>query len=839
MQLINPAILFGLGLAAVPVVLHLLLKARPKPHVFPALRLLAVRRRHNTRRLRLRHLWLLLLRMALIALVVMAVARPKLPAADYWPRWPGEILGLLAAFAIPLLVYMAVIGHWKKQGGPGHVLATRRTLLRGSLGLLLVALLAGWGGAWYGPRVAAEMTNPSRGTVQNAPVSAVFIFDTSQSMEYRHQSKTRLEVAQQIAREHLKRLPTGSQVAVIDTAVEAIRAEARRQPDRESGQGTADPAADRFVLFQASPVAILRRIDQLELDPVSRTLNGSVESGLSLLESDRERTTLRSSGEDPFVREVYVFTDVTKAAWSNGTSDRDRLRGAIEKCSWLGGLYIVDTGVAEPMNVGIASLDLSRQTVADGGAVTITAAIDGVGLEANLSRTVDLFVNNAAGKAVPRGSAEVKLQEGSAATVTLVADGLKGPIVQGELRLRSSDPLVADDVGHFTVAVASAPRVLLVAPTLSEAVYIREALAPAQEVQRGRARFRCTHLPPHQLAEATLGDYRAVILVNVAELTAANWTRLEEFVRQGGGLGVVLGSSTHWQPTGIRPTSYNSDEAQAVLPATLDVSWKYTPPEYLDLRNATHPALKLFADLGGAGDLALRDVRRYWKLKAGNDSQVVARFTGENHDPALIERGIGQGRSLLLATALDLRWQWNDLPRSGWFVVLVDQLAGYLVQRTGESFTYEASASLAVQLFPSRPVTEFSVVAPDGSQRPGRSRNGQVLSVAVTGALGHYGVRGRGDADSYRGGFSLNLDAAERNLQRLHEDDLDQLLGTDSYQLARDLDELERRVGDMRIGREVFPMILLLLLVVFCLEHLVANRFYESDQPAVVQGGPA
>ncbi|HAA62906.1 MAG TPA: hypothetical protein DCE39_18425, partial [Planctomycetaceae bacterium] len=85
MQLINPAIIYGLGLAAVPVVLHMLLRARPKPHLFPALRLLQARRRHNRRRLRLRHIWLLLLRILLIALLVLAVARPKLPAADYWP----------------------------------------------------------------------------------------------------------------------------------------------------------------------------------------------------------------------------------------------------------------------------------------------------------------------------------------------------------------------------------------------------------------------------------------------------------------------------------------------------------------------------------------------------------------------------------------------------------------------------------------------------------------------------------------------------------------------------------------------------------------------------------
>jgi hypothetical protein len=44
-------------------------------------------------------------------------------------------------------------------------------------------------------------------------------------------------------------------------------------------------------------------------------------------------------------------------------------------------------------------------------------------------------------------------------------------------------------------------------------------------------------------------------------------------------------------------------------------------------------------------------------------------------------------------------------------------------------------------------------------------------------------------------------------------------------------------VGDMRIGREVFPMLLVLLLIVFCCEHLVANRFYETGHPAAASGG--
>ncbi len=831
MQLINPAIIYGLGLAAVPVVLHMLLRARPKPHLFPALRLLQSRRRHNRRRLRLRHIWLLLLRMALIALLVLAVARPKLPAADYWPQWPGEGLGLLAVFLLPLAIYRLMTRRWRHRDWPGHVYSTRRTLLRGGLGAVTALLLALWAGGWYGPRVAAEVTNPSVGVARNAPVAAVFVFDTSQSMEYRHQSKTRLEVAQQIARDHLDRLPAGSRVAVIDTAIESTRGAAPVGDDDAATAG-------RFVIFQSSPVALRRRIEQLVLHPVSRTLNGCIESGLSLLESDRERASIRAGGEDSFVREVYVFTDLARGGWSRGTADADRLTAAVEKCPWLGGVYVVHTGVDKPVNIGIASLDLSRQTIADGGAVTITAAVDGIGLKGEVAQTVDLFVISATGKRVPRGSAEVKLVGEAAATVSLVADGLAGPFVQGELRLRSSDPLAADDVGYFTVTVASAPRVLVVAPTASEASYLVEALAPEQEIERGRARFVCEHVPPNRLADMKLAGFRTVILLNVPEISDESWRELESFVEAGGGLGVVLGSSVHWQQDrGVKPTAYNSKSAQAVLPATLDVSRKFTPPEFLDLRNATHPALKLFADLGGAGDLVLRDIRLYWRLQPGPGCQVVARFTGDTRDPALLERSLGRGRTLMLASALDLRWNWNDLARSDWFVVLVDQLVGYLAQRSGESYTYEANTSLSVQLFPPRPVTEFSVVAPDGSQRPGQSSTGQVLSVDVSEALGHYEVRGLGDAQAWRAGFSLNLDAAERDLVQLTAEDLDALLGADRYQLARDLEELQRRVGDMRIGREVFPIVLLLLLIVFCCEHLVANRFYEADQQAAVTAG--
>ncbi len=77
MILTHPFLLFGLVLVAIPVILHLLMRAKPKKLLFPALRLIQNRKRTNARRMRLRHWWLLLLRMAVIALLAIAVTGPK------------------------------------------------------------------------------------------------------------------------------------------------------------------------------------------------------------------------------------------------------------------------------------------------------------------------------------------------------------------------------------------------------------------------------------------------------------------------------------------------------------------------------------------------------------------------------------------------------------------------------------------------------------------------------------------------------------------------------------------------------------------------------------------
>jgi hypothetical protein len=77
MTFVHPLLLGGLLLVGIPVLLHLIVRQKPKHLLFPAFRLLRQRHRTNQRKLRWRHLLLLALRMLLIVAMCLALARPE------------------------------------------------------------------------------------------------------------------------------------------------------------------------------------------------------------------------------------------------------------------------------------------------------------------------------------------------------------------------------------------------------------------------------------------------------------------------------------------------------------------------------------------------------------------------------------------------------------------------------------------------------------------------------------------------------------------------------------------------------------------------------------------
>jgi len=802
-SLINPALLYGLGLASIPVILHFLLRAKPKKMLFPALRMIRIRRKTNVRRMRLRHIWLMLLRIAVIAAIVLALTRPSLPAANY-TFTPREWISLAAILAVALTVYWFLLRAWKKQLLPNHMLAYRRSILRGAtagVGLLAFLLFVAWP---YQRRVAAEMTAPRPKVSENIPVAAVFLFDTSLSMDYQWEGKTRLQAAAKIATKHANELPVGSRIGVAGTG------------------------RDTPILLPPDRAGAVARMAELKTSPVRVSLNQRLRTAIRVQQRNRDKileaagTTDNGEAADRFVREIYLFTDLARNAWELDTSDF--LREVLEEHGWLQ-IYLIDVGVKKPSNVTISEPSLSRQTLALNDELIVRANI-GIAGSSQSRPTVEIRVRNSEGKLIPLGTATVNATGTGGERVTFPVRALTAPFTQGELRLVSSDPFEHDDIRYFTVHVTQPPKILIVGESRSETTHWLNALAPSELVRQGKSRYVCEYLPAAKLAEEDLTQYDGVCLINVAAPTDEMWTKLATYVEDGGGLFITAGHAR------IDPIAYGRAVAQTFLPATLDGHIRFTEDaERLDPKNSSHPVFARFAELGGFGELTSVDIRRIWRATPAADAEVVARFSDYRTSPALLDRRHGKGRTLLLTTAVDMKG-WSELPLARWsFVAFADQTMQHLGSRSNARFNYIAGETAFLPIDRQAPLSRYLLRKPGFQQLRGEvADRAESLTINELDQVGHYEVIAADEQPEFRAAFSVNAPPRESDFTPITPDDLDMLLGKARYQITKSTAGLERVVQRGRLGQEVFPLILCLTIFAFCLEHIVANRFYESAQ---------
>ena len=101
------------------------------------------------------------------------------------------------------------------------------------------------------------------------------------------------------------------------------------------------------------------------------------------------------------------------------------------------------------------------------------------------------------------------------------------------------------------------------------------------------------------------------------------------------------------------------------------------------------------------------------------------------------------------------------------------------------------------------------------------------LIVSTTGTPGNYSAVASGDTSVVRLGFSANLPESVSVLEQATEDDLKAIFGDTPFRLAHNREEIDRSVSIGRVGRELYPLLIVLVALALGLEMILSNRFYR------------
>jgi hypothetical protein len=776
----NGMLLAGAALVAVPIVLHLIMRREPKQLVFPAVRFIQQRELTNKRKLRFRHLLLLLARCGVIALLALLLARPSVE-----PEHIGRTVVLAAMLVVAILAALAsaALNLFRGRAMTGAIFSVVMLVLLGGLGMAAIQLA---------PSSDVASVFGSR----ESPVAAALVFDTTPRMSYRHENRTRTEAAQQIGHWLVDEFPADSEVAVLNARSDSSafafdRRAARRKIDSLRVTSLAQPL----------PVVIAEAMEQLKENQLER-------------------------------REVYVFTDLAKASWPAEAAARLRERLAEYRDT---SLYLIDVGVAEPFDFALGDLNRLESTLAQGG--TMHLGVDLVHVGMGGSRTVEVRLYDPdpgsatdqkpdARKFTVRGRQTVSVEANQSQRLVFEMSGLAKGVYQGVLALGEEDGLAWDDRRYFTVEVERPHRVLIAAPAPvdSYALFVTQALAPKLADQR----FACETLDLAGLGQKSLADlqqYGAIAMVDPVTVTDEVWNRLSEYAKLGGGVAVFLGRNA-------RPIeAFNSPAAQAILPAKLVRPQPAADRPFQLVTDAqSHPITSRFPET--TIPWYSFPVWRFWRLEdLRPTASVPVKFNSGS--PTVVEQPVGQGRVVLMTTpvsdpASDRAWNWLPTGDDPWpFVMLMDGIFLHLVGSADVKLNYTVGQTAIIPISPPRPSVTVTTPLGDAINQSLDALQGR-LAVAATEWPGSYRVRAGGTEDRFDGGFSVNLPAAESRFDRLSKEDLDELLGEGNYRLARTHEEILRHVSLGRVGVRLFPWLVVVLAALLAAELAMSHWFYRK-----------
>ncbi|MCG3137194.1 MAG: hypothetical protein HJJLKODD_01037 [Phycisphaerae bacterium] len=267
----------------------------------------------------------------------------------------------------------------------------------------------------------------------------------------------------------------------------------------------------------------------------------------------------------------------------------------------------------------------------------------------------------------------------------------------GSTRLRvelPADQLPLDNIRYFSAAAQEALRVLLVngSPATEriddETALLQIALQPEGPVYSG---INATTLEEANLETVDPQHYQVVVLANVARPSEELLSRLEPWVRQGGGLAIFLGDEVDIDYYNERLFNAGDGLLPGRIGQLITATTAQQPPT-LELLQPDHPVVRVFSSgenperqlLGFSSYLEFIPTESTTSAPTTSTAPassppavaILARYQDGRQLPALLEQHYGHGRVLLWSSSADLAWNnWARLPS---YLVSMQEMVQYL-----------------------------------------------------------------------------------------------------------------------------------------------------------------
>lgn len=580
---------------------------------------------------------------------------------------PWMLLGLLAA-AVPVILHLMNRQRAQRVRFPMLTLVSksqdqRRTTLKIKRWLLLAARI---GVLLLIPLAMAQpytlCGEQSAGSGDRYPAAVVVIVDVSASMGRVQKNDVRKE-AQKIARRTIRGLKAWDQVRVLSAGNEVRWLNHRWANDHQAAL-TAVSGIQWEEGHSNLPAAIFEARSQL------------MEAQLPL-------------------KKVFVITDNDANAWASDDLHAEDAQG-------LGELTILPIEIdAKALEFSVANLLWDEAPSGEQDLLELRARIDAHG-QGRGEAVVHLEID---GEALSVQRVEL---EGGTHQDVVFTHAFEDDDVHVVRIYVEGDGVRGAQERWMPVYLAKSVRALLVNGASSakqrndELYYLSRAL----DVDVGeRQSVHVSTVTPERMDPRALDEFDVVVLANVEALGDAMRDALKDFVRNGGGLWITVGSH-------VRADQYNRSFGD-LLPQRLrsvtklsdvddpDANIRATRFASIDYRS---PLFHAFSMPGGQSIQSAR-VFSYLLLEPDAESKATVLASYADGGPAIVEAAYGRGRVLLWTTSIDA--DWTDLPIRTAYVPLVHRTLRYLAQRgasdaqsseVGESMSFDLSGLNAEKL---------------------------------------------------------------------------------------------------------------------------------------------